>query len=220
MANLTPTPEENADVMQWDGVTPLAGGGPTAPLNRQAQALLNQIAWVKEQIIGLATAISTAVNDRLRYSLTASLVTTSGLSSDFTGIPSWAKEITISLKGVSFNGSAVPIIQAGTGSIVTSGYDTSCSSITGAIGFSTATAASGITLNSVSGADAISGSITLTKVSGNTWSVKMSGKMAATTSFFGGGNFVLGADLDRLRLTSTVGTATLDGGEWSLFIKG
>jgi hypothetical protein len=57
MANLTPTPDENADVFQWDGVTPLLGGGPTAPLNRQAQALLNMIAWLKERAQDLADAI-------------------------------------------------------------------------------------------------------------------------------------------------------------------
>lgn len=54
MANLTPTPEENADVMQWDGVTPLAGGGPTAPLNRQAQALLNRIKWLRDHMLSVS----------------------------------------------------------------------------------------------------------------------------------------------------------------------
>ena len=207
MPNLTPTPEENADVWQWDGVTPLAGGSPTAPLNRQAQGLLNRIAWVKQAVADLAATLSTALSDRLRFTLLTSQPTTSGLANDFTGIPSWAKEITITLKNVSFNASAVPIIQAGSGSISVSGYDTSCSSITGAIGFSTATAASGITLNTVAESDLISGSVILTKIAGNTWSVQLAGKLAATTSFFGGGNFTLPSPLDRLRLTSTLGTA-------------
>jgi len=59
MANLTPTPDENADVFQWDGQTPLIGGSPTAPLNRQAQALLNRIAGVKAT---LTTAIATVAS--------------------------------------------------------------------------------------------------------------------------------------------------------------
>lgn len=58
MANLTPTPEENADVWQWDGVTPLAGGSPTAPLNRQAQALLNRIAFLRNEITATGSKFS------------------------------------------------------------------------------------------------------------------------------------------------------------------
>lgn len=52
MANLTPTPGLDA-VPAWDLVTPLQGGGPTAPLNRQAQALLNRTEYLR---LGLQTA--------------------------------------------------------------------------------------------------------------------------------------------------------------------
>jgi len=73
MADLTPTPDENAAVWQWDGETPLLGGPSTAPLNRQAQALLNRQAWLKAEVARVegvaddaatdaATALSTAAS--------------------------------------------------------------------------------------------------------------------------------------------------------------
>lgn len=71
MANLTPTPEENADVWQWDGETPLAGGSPTAPMNRQAQALLNRLAWLKNRIAEAFDAIADALSDAAGFANTA-----------------------------------------------------------------------------------------------------------------------------------------------------
>lgn len=66
MADLTPTPDENAAVMQWDAATPLKGGTSTDPLNRQAQALLNRLAWLKNKVLeveNLAGSASDAAAD-------------------------------------------------------------------------------------------------------------------------------------------------------------
>lgn len=48
--------------------------------------------------------------------------TTSGTSIDFTGIPSWAKRITVMLSGVSTNGSSNYLLRIGSGSFSASGY--------------------------------------------------------------------------------------------------
>lgn len=163
---------------------------------------------------------SDAVANRMAYTLTASQATTSGLAFDFPSIPSSAKRLTLTLKGVSFNATAVPFVQVGAGSIASSGYDSACSTITGAVGFSTATALSGFTFNTQAAGDAISGSLILTKLKDHTWVAQMAGKAAATTTFFGGGDVVLIGAIDRLRLTSVAGTASFDGGEASLLIEG
>ena len=63
MANLTPTPEENADVWQWDGGTALLGGAPTTPLNRQAQALLNRQAWLRNEVARVEGVADDAADD-------------------------------------------------------------------------------------------------------------------------------------------------------------
>lgn len=51
-----------------------------------------------------------------------SQASTSGTAIDFTGIPSWVKRITVMFSGVSTNGTSVPQIQVGAGSVTTSGY--------------------------------------------------------------------------------------------------
>jgi hypothetical protein len=53
----------------------------------------------------------------------ATAQTASGTAVDFTGIPSWAKRITVMFNGVSTNGSSIILIQLGTGGVpLTTGY--------------------------------------------------------------------------------------------------
>ena len=65
---------------------------------------------------------------------------TSGTFVDFTGIPSWVRRITVMFNGVSTNGSSLPIIQLGAGSITSSGYVSTASGSDGTT-VSTSTAA-------------------------------------------------------------------------------
>lgn len=50
------------------------------------------------------------------------VATTSGTSIDFTGIPSWAKKITVMFSAVSTNGTSPIQVQIGAGSVSNSGY--------------------------------------------------------------------------------------------------
>lgn len=60
------------------------------------------------------------------------VATTSGLSKDFTGIPSWAKRVTIRLYGVTGGGTFQTLFQLGTGgSPTTSGYQSSSTDFNG-----------------------------------------------------------------------------------------
>ena len=66
-------------------------------------------------------AVVSAMGSSILTSGTAQ-ASTSGTAIDFTGIPSWAKRITVMFNGVSTNGTSNPQIQLGSGSPTTSGY--------------------------------------------------------------------------------------------------
>jgi hypothetical protein len=148
--------------------------------------------------------------------------TTSGTSIDFTGIPSWVKRITISLRSVSTNGASLPQIQIGSGSIATSGYGCIFTAIlTGNI-TSTAATTTGFPFNSNSSAASyIVGHAVLTLVSGNTWlfsanAADGNGNRAMLTV----GDATLSGPLDRIRLTTLNGTDTFDGGSVNIMYEG
>jgi len=70
------------------------------------------------------SAAASAVANRMQYSLTASQPTTSGSAVDFTGIPSWAKRITVMLNGVSVSALDGVSLQLRTAAgVVSSGYE-------------------------------------------------------------------------------------------------
>lgn len=155
-------------------------------------------------------------------SLTSGTVipTTSGTSNDITGIPSWAKKITIMLEGVSTNGSSTPQIQLGdSGGIETTGYLSGGATVT-----STAAAANSTTglLTGTGGAagDVRHGAFTLINISGNTW--VLSGNLGYSSTgvvSIGGGAKTLTGVLDRIRLTTVNGTDTFDAGNMNIIYE-
>jgi hypothetical protein len=127
----------------------------------------------------------------------------SGTSVDFTGIPSWAKRITVMFNGVSTNGSADVRVQLGSGSIDPSGYIGSYTSQ------GTGNVVSGVILSSgfVVGGGSVSvvsyGGIIITNISGNTWvAFGNTGRADLGATITVGGSKTLSGTLDRLRVTS------------------
>lgn len=149
--------------------------------------------------------------------------TTSGTAIDFTGIPSWVKRITVMLNGVSTNGASPVRVQAGGGSVQTSGYagynlqysNTGIAGANIANGFD-------MSLASGEGSAAIrSGSVVLTNVSGNIWVA--TGSIGSTANVFGStvnGNVTLSGTLDRIRLTTVNGTDLFDAGSVNILYEG
>jgi hypothetical protein len=162
-------------------------------------------------------ADSTVTPAKLTQPLTAgtAVASTSGTSIDFTSIPSWVKRITVMLSGVSTNGSAIVMVQIGSGSVTTSGY----------LGSGTYGATSNFTTGFAvgnSGAAAYSryGSMTILNVSGNTWVASYAGGLSGVAEFgCGGGNVVLGGALDRVRITTNNGTDTFDAGSINILYE-
>ena len=147
--------------------------------------------------------------------------TTSGTSIDFTGIPAGVKRITVMFQGVSTNSTSVPLIQIGSGSVQATGY-------LGA-GFGAASGGSPGITNFTTGfglgadtraTDVIHGIVTITLLTGNTWTA--SGWLAqsdTTRSLATAGSVSLGGTLDRIRLTTVAGTAAFDAGSVNIFYE-
>jgi len=144
------------------------------------------------------------------------VASTSGTAIDFTGLPSWAKEITVVFNAVSSNAATDFLIQIGTSSgIESSGYTSAASSGTT---ISTATNAFIVT-NATSAASNQSGTLKLANVTGNTWAQSgVLGLGNATPLNVSAGQKALGGVLDRVRIT-TVSGATFDNGTINLLWK-
>ena len=148
---------------------------------------------------------------------------TSGTAIDFTGIPSWAKRVTVMFSGVSTNGTSATLLQVGSTTFSTSGYTSSC----GAINSGTAQAAQTIgfllTTFPVSAGVVSSGFVALSFLSANNW--VLSGSMQ--TNISSGGIFLssgvspsLAGALDRIRITTVNGTDTFDAGTINIMWEG
>ena len=147
--------------------------------------------------------------------------TTSGTSIDFTGIPSWVKRITVMLNGVSTNGTSVPMIQIGSGSVTTSGY-------TGSVSATSATSAAAAMANGAylstvwAAANVFSGQVVIAAFgSGNTYTITGTLGFSSSTSTIALGAVVtLSGALDRVRLTTFNGTDAFDAGSVNIMYEG
>jgi hypothetical protein len=161
---------------------------------------------------------------------------TSGTSVPFTGIPSWAKRITVSLVNISTNGTSAEVIQIGdSGGYATTGYEAVCSYIIAATPAISAGAggvfnSQGFVLMGQTASTAtnqLSGRVVLDLVGTtgglNYWACSgVIGRQDAGTYFqkFVAGHKGLSGTLDRIRLTTLTGTATFDGGLVNIIYEG
>lgn len=156
-------------------------------------------------------------------------LTTSGTSIDFTGIPSWAKRITLSLAGVSVTGTSNVVLRLGdSGGIETNGYLGAATLIGpgGIVGAYAHSSALGFNLlgntpsaNSVDFHGSLA--LTLIELSSNTWGC--SGNLARTDVVQVNqiaGSKALSAILDRIQLTTVGGSDTFDLGKANILYEG
>lgn len=138
-------------------------------------------------------------------------VSASGTSVTFTGIPSWAKKITVMFSGVSTNGTSNYLIQLGSGSITTSGY-AGCAANQNASVQSNFSAGFVVVLSPLA-TSVLSGSCIISNLTSNTWTE--SGTIAFTTVTamnYSAGAVSLSGTLDRIRITTVNGTDSFDAG--------
>ena len=164
-------------------------------------------------VAGTNTLTLAAATGTLSPLVSATAVTASGTSVDFTGIPSWAKRITVMFAGVSTSGTSNRLVQIGSTTFTTSGYS-SYAMLTGSSSLSYVSTGqtAGFVMATNTAADVVGGSMVLVNVTGNTWASSHATSLVTTHASFGGGYLALGGTLDRVRITTVNGTDTFDAG--------
>ena len=150
------------------------------------------------------------------------VASTSGTSIDFTGIPSYAKRITVMFSGVSTNGSSFIQIQLGdSGGVETTGY-VGVMMTSGGGGTSDSAITTGFGVRQNNAGYISDGLITIGKLSGNTYvaSGTLSASGAGTGTFVTSGSKTLSDTLDRVRITTVNGTDTFDAGTINIIYEG
>jgi hypothetical protein len=118
--------------------------------------------------------------------------------------------------GLSTNGTSVPQIQLGAGSVTTSGYLSSYA-INGTTQSSLTT---GIAIPFVTAADVRHGNIVFTLLGSNTWTATgVLGLSNAGAMAYSAGSIALGGTLDRVRITTVNGTDTFDAGSINILYE-
>ena len=172
-------------------------------------------------IARIADAAVTPAKLSQPLTLATAQASTSGTSIDFTGIPSWARRITVMLVTVSTSGTSSVRIQLGTsGGLETSGYVGSSSAVASTV--ATINFSSGFDLaDAASAANQRSGLVTFALVNANTWAASgcLSLSDASRTLLISGAK-ALSATLDRVRLTTVNGTDTFDAGSVNIMYEG
>lgn len=138
-------------------------------------------------------------------------------SVDFTGIPSWAKRVTVMFNGVSTTGTSIIQLQIGTSSSVAlSGYSGGYQQ-----GTTTSALTTGIALCPFTSATTINiGSFRVENITGNTWVVTGINSVSTPSVSLSAGSITLSGVLDRVRITTVNGTDTFDAGSINIMWEG
>jgi hypothetical protein len=168
--------------------------------------------------VGTGTAVVNGVNGTI---VQGTVVTASGTAVDFTGIPSWARRITVMLAGVSLSGSSSIIVQLGSTTFTTTGYvGSSGLAISGGAG-NVANYTTGFGVFANAGGQAVQGMMSICLVSGNVWvaQANFGYNGFAYVGSTGGTSPALSGSLDRIRITTVNGTDTFDAGSINILYE-
>lgn len=145
--------------------------------------------------------------------------TASGTSVDFTGIPAWAKKITVMFSSVSTSSTSAILIQLGdSGGIENTGYVAYNYNANGPASLSS-TAGFPATASSVAAASYL-GHIQITNLSGNIWVSSSIINATLGVSAIGAGTKTLSDVLTQIRITTANGTDTFDAGSINIIYEG
>lgn len=138
---------------------------------------------------------------------------TSGTNIDFTGIPSWAKRITVMFNGVSTNGTSQIQIQSGSGSVENTGYSSvGTTYATSSLSSSSVVTSGFVTSNASVASVSYSGTYTMTYIGSNTWVFSGMCLRNDGGNNIGNGVKTFSGTIDRIRITTVNGTDAFDAG--------
>jgi hypothetical protein len=149
-------------------------------------------------------------------------VSTSGTSITFTGIPSWAKRVTMLLNNISGSGTSPFLIRLGTSSgIVSTGYlSTASASATNAYYAADTTGFILIAPVATVAAYVNQGVVSIFNLSGNTWiSSGNFGSVPVQVTFASSGSVSLASTLTQISITTVNGTDTFDAGSINILYE-
>lgn len=165
------------------------------------------------------TIISPTISGAVMSTMASSVLTSgtsqsaSGATVSFTGIPSWARRITILLSGVSTVAAGLPAIRAGSGSYEASGYD----SVNNAIGATSVGSSASATTswdlqNSGGSANVYTGQVVITKVNGTLYTISGQVRYSTLSTALSVGFKTFAGTIDRVQLLMSTGADTFNGG--------
>lgn len=168
------------------------------------------------------TYVDTTVSGYTQKAWQTNTSTTSGTFVDFTSFPSWVRRVTVSLNGVSTNGTSGLKVQLyASGVLTTSGYTCETSYIASSVSTNQFTDRI-FDMGSAAAMQAF-GNITILNPSGNSWvssgMVARFGEAGPANQISGGG-VTLSSILTGLRLSSSNGTDTFDAGSVNVLLEG
>ena len=185
-----------------------AGNATNAVTATTANAVASGITITSPVIAGTPSGVGTLTAATAQSALTTSV--------NFTGIPSWAKRITVMLFGVSTSGSSDIIIRIGATTVPeTSGYLGAAVQVSTNAGIngSNATDNGFCIAPSVSNGTIFHGSATITLLSGSSWVFGSTlGRSDSAVAIVGGGSKTITGFLGVVRITTVNGTDTFDAG--------
>lgn len=177
----------------------------------------------------LAGAIAIVTYDGTQFQLqtrphivsTTAVATTSGTSVDFTGVPSWAKRLTLHMSGVSLSGTANLRVQIGTGGVPESAAYTGAESrITNSPAAAyNALGGSGFDMQNGAAARLVYGKVVLEYIGSNLWVANWMVYNDAPFVAQGVGTKTLAGTLDMVRLTTSNGADTFDAGSANIWYE-
>jgi hypothetical protein len=156
-----------------------------------------------------AAALSLGINRA-----TEQVVSGTPVNVDFLNIPAGVRQVIVGLSNVGTNGTSPIIVQLGSGSFLTSGYRAFANRVgpTAVNGVNLSAGIAGV--NHFNAADTIDGLIILSATTNLRWASTGAGMMGPNSdcNFLTGGGVTLSGTLDRLRITTVIGSQTFDNG--------
>ena len=132
---------------------------------------------------------------------------------DFTGIPSWARRVSLIINGMSTNGTSLPIFRLGAGAVQNTGYAGSASNTAPGATASSLNTTGALLAASWIASSTLSAVIRAELIASNLWVISGVGGFSDTASNMHTGSVVtLSGTLDRVRLTTVNGTDLFDAG--------